>query len=155
MVILMALSNANRWMLVNTGNKSEAAMGYSTLYGDTTGAFAPLGGLYKTDVYEVGRWRNEQARAAGDVEPIPENVFVKPPSAELAPGQKDEASMGIDYETLDKLLIAVQERGQSVEDACDALGFDIMQATGLLARVDSYAFKRAQEPPFPDVKFYG
>ena len=155
MVILMALSNANRWMLVNTGNKSEAAMGYSTLYGDTAGAFAPLGGLYKTDVYEVGRWRNEQARAAGDVEPIPENVFVKPPSAELAPGQKDEASMGIDYETLDKLLIAVQEQGQSVEDACDALGFDIMQATGLLARVDSYAFKRAQEPPFPDVKFYG
>ena len=155
MVILMALSNANRWMLVNTGNKSEAAMGYSTLYGDTAGAFAPLGGLYKTDVYEVGRWRNEQARAAGDVEPIPENVFVKPPSAELAPGQKDEASMGIDYETLDKLLIAVQEQGQSVEDACDALGFDIMRATGLLARVDSYAFKRAQEPPFPDVKFYG
>ena len=155
MVILMALSNANRWMLVNTGNKSEAAMGYSTLYGDTAGAFAPLGGLYKTDVYEVGRWRNEQARAAGVVEPIPENVFVKPPSAELAPGQKDEASMGIDYETLDKLLIAVQEQGQSVEDACDALGFDIMQATGLLARVDSYAFKRAQEPPFPDVKFYG
>ena len=146
MVILMALSNANRWMLVNTGNKSEAAMGYSTLYGDTAGAFAPLGGLYKTDVYEVGRWRNEQARAAGDVEPIPENVFVKPPSAELAPGQKDEASMGIDYETLDKLLIAVQEQGQSVEDACDALGFDIMQATGLLAR-GPYAFKRAQEPP--------
>lgn len=58
-------------------------------------------------------------------------------------------------ETLDKLLIAVQEQGQSIEDACDALGFDIMQATGLLARVDSYAFKRAQEPPFPDVKFYG
>ena len=155
MVILMALSNANRWMLVNTGNKSEAAMGYSTLYGDTAGAFAPLGGLYKTDVYKVGRWRNEQARTAGDVEPIPENVFVKPPSAELAPGQKDEASMGIDYATLDKLLIAVQEQGQSVEDACDALGFDIMQATGLLVRVDSYAFKRAQEPPFPDVKFYG
>ena len=155
MVVLMALSNANRWMLVNTGNKSEAAMGYSTLYGDTAGAFAPLGGLYKTDVYKVGRWRNEQARAAGDVEPIPENVFVKPPSAELAPGQKDEASMGIDYETLDKLLIAVLEQGQSVEDACDAMGFDLMQATGLLARVDSYAFKRAQEPPFPDVKFYG
>lgn len=65
MVILMALSNANRWMLVNTGNKSEAAMGYSTLYGDTAGAFAPLGGLYKTDVYEVGRWRNEPGARGG------------------------------------------------------------------------------------------
>ena len=155
MVVLMALSNANRWMLVNTGNKSEAAMGYSTLYGDTAGAFAPLGGLYKTDVYEVGRWRNDRARAAGDVEPIPENVFVKPPSAELAPGQKDEASMGVDYATLDKLLIAVQEQGRPLEDVCDAMGFDLIRAKGLLARAESYAFKRAQEPPFPDVKFYG
>lgn len=62
MVALMALSNAHNWMLVNTGNKSEAAMGYSTLYGDTAGAFAPLGGLYKTDVYKIGKWRNEEAK---------------------------------------------------------------------------------------------
>lgn len=155
MVILMALSNANRWMLVNTGNKSEACIGYSTLYGDTAGAFAPLGGLYKTDVYAVGRWRNEQAEHAGETVPIPENVFVKPPSAELSPGQKDEASMGIDYAALDKLLIGVLEQGKPVEDVCDAVGLDVMQAKGLLARVDSYAFKRAQEPPFPSVKFYG
>ncbi|MFR1638984.1 MAG: NAD(+) synthase [Eggerthellaceae bacterium] len=106
MVCLMALSNAYGWMLVNTGNKSEAMMGYSTLYGDTAGAFAPIGGLYKTDVFAVARWRNRQAEIAGEVPPIPEHVFVKPPSAELSPDQEDEKSMGIDYPTLDRLLKA-------------------------------------------------
>ena len=94
-VVLMALSNANGWMLVNTGNRSESMMGYSTLYGDTAGAFAPIGGLYKTDVYAIARWRNERAERDGQVPPIPEHVLVKPPSAELAPGQEDEKSMGI------------------------------------------------------------
>ena len=90
MVCLMALSNAYGWMLVNTGNKSEAMMGYSTLYGDTAGAFAPIGGLYKTDVFAVARWRNRQAEIAGEVPPIPEHLFVKPPRAELSPDQEDE-----------------------------------------------------------------
>ncbi len=154
MVVLMALSNAHGWMLVNTGNKSEACMGYSTLYGDTAGAFAPLGGLYKTDVYAVGRWRNEQVEHAGGVAPIPENVFVKPPSAELTPGQKDEASMGVDYAALDKLLIAVLEHGDAVEDAATKAGLSAGHAAEILSRVESYAFKRAMEPPFPDAKFY-
>lgn len=154
MVILMALSNANHWLLVNTGNKSEAAMGYSTLYGDTAGAFAPLGGLYKTDVYAVGRWRNEQAEDAGEPAPIPENVFVKPPSAELSPGQQDEASMGIDYATLDKLLIAIFERQKPVEAAAAEAGYDVAAARKIVERVNSYAFKRAMEPPFPEVQFY-
>ena len=70
-VVLMALSNANGWMLVNTGNRSESMMGYSTLYGDTAGAFAPMGGIYKTDVYALARWRNERALERGDVAPIP------------------------------------------------------------------------------------
>ena len=99
MVCLMALSNAYGWMLVNTGNKSEAMMGYSTLYGDTAGAFAPIGGLYKTDVFAVARWRNRQAEIAGEVPPIPEHVFVKPPSAELSPDQEDVTSMGIDSQS--------------------------------------------------------
>ena len=114
MVCLMALSNACGWMLVNTGNKSEAMMGYSTLYGDTAGAFAPIGGLYKTDVFAVARWRNRQAEIAGEVPPIPEHVFVKPPSAELSPDQEDEKSMGIDYPTLDRLLKAHVDRGFGV-----------------------------------------
>ena len=153
MVCLMALSNAYGWMLVNTGNKSEAMMGYSTLYGDTAGAFAPLGGLYKTDVYAVARWRNAQAEAAGAVPPVPERVFAKPPSAELSPDQEDERSMGIDYPTLDALLQAHVERGLDA-DALMAEGFDAAQVERVLSTVRATAFKRALEPPYPQVAFY-
>ena len=112
MVCLMALSNAHGWLMLNTGNKSEAAMGYSTLYGDTAGAFAPLGGVYKTDVFAMARWRNRRAVEEGACGPIPVNVFVKPPSAELAPDQEDEKSLGVDYATLDQILIAYVEEGR-------------------------------------------
>ena len=98
-------------------------MGYSTLYGDTAGAFAPIGGLYKTDVFAVARWRNRQAEIAGEVPPIPEHVFVKPPSAELSPDQEDEKSMGIDYPTLDRLLKAHVDRGLDAA-ALVSEGFD-------------------------------
>lgn len=154
MVCLMALSNARGWMLVNTGNKSEAMMGYSTLYGDTAGAFAPIGGLYKTDVYTVALWRNEEAAAQGVVPPIPSHVFSKPPSAELSPGQEDEKSLGIDYPTLDALLVAHVERGKDSEELI-AEGFDAAMVQRVLSTIASTAFKRAQEPPFPQVPFYG
>lgn len=152
-VCLMALSNRYGWMLVNTGNKSESMMGYSTLYGDTAGAFAPIGGLYKTDVYEVARWRNEAASAAGAVPPIPEHVFVKPPSAELSPDQEDEKSMGIDYPTLDALLVAHKERGLGPEELV-AEGFDAATVERIVGTVAANAFKRALEPPFPSARFY-
>lgn len=154
MVCLMALSNAHGWMLVNTGNRSETCMGYSTLYGDTAGAFAPIGGLYKTDVYAVGRWRNAEAERAGKVPPIPERVFTKPPSAELAPGQEDEKSLGIDYATLDKILIAQVEQGLSTRESAVAAGVSEVLAARVAHTVASYAFKRAQEPPFPEAEFY-
>ncbi len=154
MVCLMALSNAHGWMLVNTGNKSEACMGYSTLYGDTAGAFAPLGGLYKTDVYAVGRWRNTQALDAGQVPPIPERVFQKPPSAELAPGQEDEKSLGVNYPLLDQILKAYVEHGRSAEEVAALVDADSATIARVVATTDSYAFKRAQEPPFPQVRFY-
>ena len=153
MICLMALSNAHGWMLVNTGNKSEAMMGYSTLYGDTAGAFAPIGGLYKTDVYAVARWRNERAASVGETPPIPESVFTKPPSAELSPDQEDEKSMGIDYGTLDRLLTAHVERGLDAE-ALVAAGFDATDVEHVLATVRRTAFKRALEPPAPRVAFY-
>ena len=153
MVCLMALSNEHGWMLVNTGNKSEAMMGYSTLYGDTAGAFAPIGGLYKTDVYDVARWRNEQAASAGAVPPVPERVFTKPPSAELSPDQEDEKSMGIDYPTLDALLRAHIERGLDAQ-ALVSEGFDAATVERVLSTVQATAFKRAMEPPFPDAAFY-
>jgi NAD+ synthase (glutamine-hydrolysing) len=153
MVCLMALSNAFGWMMVNTGNKSEAAMGFSTLYGDTSGAFAPIGGLYKTDVFALSRWVNERAVAEGKGAPIPEHIITKPPSAELSPGAEDEKALGIDYETLDKILIAHFEQGKSAEEIV-AAGFDADEVTYAIRRTNSYAFKRAVEPPFPDVKFY-
>lgn len=153
MVCLMAISNARGWMMLNTGNKSEAMMGYSTLHGDTAGAFAPLGGIYKTDVYAIARWRNRHAAEKGEVLPIPVNVFVKPPSAELAPDQSDEKSMGIDYDTLDKILVGVMEHGKSPEELA-AEGFDLEQVQGIVKRAASYEFKRALEPPYPAAKFY-
>lgn len=154
MVCLMALSNAHGWMLVNTGNKSEACMGYSTLYGDTAGAFAPLGGLYKTDVYAVGRWRNEEAKRAGHTCPIPQRVFTKPPSAELSPGQEDEKSLGVDYATLDKILIEQVEHGRSAADAAALAGAPEPLCERIAHTVSAYAFKRAMEPPFPQAAFY-
>ena len=154
MVCLMALSNAHGWMLVNTGNKSEACMGYSTLYGDTAGAFAPLGGLYKTDVYAVGRARNAQAADAGGVPPIPERVFLKPPSAELAPGQEDEKSLGVDYALLDRILEAYVERGLPAGEIAALTGASAATVERVVATTDAYAFKRAQEPPFPQAQFY-
>lgn len=153
MVCLMALSNAQGWMLVNTGNKSEAMMGYSTLYGDTAGAFSPIGGLYKTDVYALARWRNDQAIKQGATPPIPEHVFTKPPSAELSPDQEDEKSMGIDYPTLDALLVAHVERGLNAQQLVSE-GFAPATVDRVLATIKATAFKRALEPPFPTVRFY-
>ena len=142
MVCLMALSNAFGWMMVNTGNKS-----------DTAGAFAPLGGLYKTDVFALARWVNERAVAEGKVPPIPEHIITKPPSAELSPGAEDEKALGIDYATLDQILIAHFEQGKSAEEIV-AAGFDPEEVAYAIRRTNSYAFKRAVEPPFPDAKFY-
>lgn len=153
MICLMALSNTWGWMLLNTGNKSEACMGYSTLYGDTAGAFAPLGGLYKTDVVALARWRNRQGIEQGSGGPIPENVFVKAPSAELAPGQSDEASLGVDYATLDAILKHVVEEGES-EEALVKAGFDETLVASVIGRVQASAFKRALEPPYPSFPFY-
>lgn len=147
MICIMALANSNGWMMLNTGNKSEAAMGYSTLYGDTSGAYAPIGGLYKTEVYSVARWRNDMAATRGEVPPIPENVMIKPPSAELSPDQKDEASMGIDYTTLDAILIGLYEDGNTSTDLV-AEGLPESQINMVQKRYDSYAFKRAIEPPY-------
>lgn len=154
-VVLMALSNANGWMLVNTGNRSESMMGYSTLYGDTAGAFAPLGGVYKTDVFAMARWRNRRAVEEGGTGPIPVNVFVKPPSAELAPDQEDEKSLGVDYATLDRILVAYVEEGKDAAAIVAESGLSRDLVDYVIARTDANAFKRALEPPYPDAPFYG
>jgi len=162
MTCLMALSNAWGWLVLNTGNKSESYMGYSTLYGDAAGAFAPFGGVYKTDVFAMARARNRRAAEAGETLPIPVNVFVKPPSAELAPDQEDEKSLGIDYATLDRILVASVEGGCDASAVTSALvddGYPADEAARLvdyvLSRTAANAFKRALEPPYPAAPFYG
>lgn len=166
MVCLMALSNTYGWMLLNTGNKSEAYMGYSTLYGDTAGAFAPLGSLFKTDVFALSHWVNAQARAAEKVEPIPSAILMKPPSAELSPGQTDEASLGINYEDLDIILKDYEASTVGVclsaldpseneifviedlyQEALSALPTEEIKR--VRARVEAMAFKRSYAPPCP------
>lgn len=145
MCILMALSNARGWMVLNTGNLSEAAMGYSTLYGDTAGAFAPIGGLYKTEVAALARLINERALASGSSAPIPQNVLEKPPSAELSEGQTDEGALGMTYAHLDELLSQMLDEGIP----CESLS---SEAEGIWKRYQANAFKRELEPPFADVQ---
>lgn len=149
-VVLMAFSNEFGWLMLNTGNKSEAAMGYSTLYGDTAGAFAPIGGLYKTQVYKLANWLNERAVSSGRAPVIPQNIIDKPPSAELSPAQTDEASLGIDYATLDGILMQLVDNGRSVEEVA-ALGFPSEQVADVKNRYEAAAFKRAMEPPYAEV----
>ena len=152
MTVLMALSNQYGWMVINTGNKSEAMMGYSTLYGDTAGAYAPIGGLYKTDVFALAEWLNQRAREAGQVEPIPQHVIDKPPSAELSEGQQDEKSLGVCYAQLDQILVGLVDRGLSVEEVV-AQGFDEALVERINRTMRGYAYKRALEPPFPAIEY--
>lgn len=151
MVCLMALSNAHNWMLVNTGNRSEGYMGYATLYGDLAGAFAPIGGLYKTEVYELARWRNDRAEENGQALPIPERIFTKPPSAELSPDQTDEASLGMDYAHLDAILAALYDKGLSVQEAADAISCPEGVVEDVKRRADAAAFKRELAPASPSI----
>ena len=108
-VLLMALSNAFGWLVLTTGNKSESAVGFSTLYGDTAGAYAVIRDVYKTKVYALCRWRNEQE----DSPVIPENILTKAPSAELRPDQRDDQRLP-PYEILDPLLEAYIEGDQTL-----------------------------------------
>jgi NAD+ synthase (glutamine-hydrolysing) len=137
--ILMALSNKFGWLVLTTGNKSETAVGYSTLYGDTAGGFAVLKDLYKTGVYAHARVRNERGAV------IPERVLTKPPSAELRPDQKDEDSLP-PYEELDPILEAYVERDRSVAEIV-AHGHEQALVEEIIRLVDQAEYKRRQSPP--------
>lgn len=150
MMCIMALSNEHGWMMLNTGNRSEAAMGYSTLYGDTAGAYAPIGGIYKTDVYALSEWRNSLARSEGERPPIPSNVLTKAPSAELSADQSDESSMGITYADLDAILSLYLEGGLS-PDEIERAGHSRGLIDMVIGRYNANAFKRAMEPPFTSI----
>lgn len=148
-VILMALSNSEGHLVLATGNKSELATGYSTIYGDAVGGFAPLKDVSKTRVWELSRWRNTAALDRGDPPPIPENSIEKPPSAELRPGQVDQDSLP-DYTLLDNVLDAYVERAMGREELI-ASGFDPTVVEFVLRLVDRAEWKRRQYPMGPKV----
>jgi NAD+ synthase (glutamine-hydrolysing) len=148
-MILMSLSNEHGHLVLTTGNKSELAAGYSTLYGDSAGGYAPIKDLTKTMVWALSAWRNEQAAARGEIPPIPENSITKPPSAELAPGQLDSDSLP-DYAVLDRLLDDYIERDMGSAQLI-AAGHDPELVERIIRLVDRAEYKRRQYPPGPKV----
>ena len=138
-LILMALSNKFGYILLNTSNKSEAAVGYGTLYGDMNGGLSVLGDVYKTEVFELARFINK------DAEVIPENTIIKPPSAELRPDQKDSDSLP-DYAILDKVLYEYIENRQGPKELIE-MGFDGAVVNHTLHLVNTNEYKRYQTPP--------
>ncbi len=146
--ILMALSNEHGHLVLTTGNKSELATGYSTLYGDSAGGFAPIKDVPKSRVWQLARWRNAQARLRGETQPIPQNSIDKPPSAELRPGQLDSDSLP-PYDELDAILDAYVERDESRETL--ARYHDPALVDRVMRMVDTAEYKRRQYPPGPKI----
>ena len=141
-LILMALSNAEGHLTLTTGNKTELAVGYSTIYGDSVGGFAPIKDVAKTLVWELARYRNRLAQSNGEVEPIPENSISKPPSAELRPGQVDQDSLP-EYEVLDEILECFLTLHYSSEQLV-AAGFDAAVVAKVVGLVERSEWKRRQ-----------
>jgi NAD+ synthase (glutamine-hydrolysing) len=138
-IIVMAMSNKFGYIVLNTSNKSECAVGYGTLYGDMCGAIGVIGDVYKTQIFQLARFINKDGVV------IPENTIVKPPSAELRPDQKDSDSLP-DYDQLDKILHEYVELKKSSK-AIAALGFDDALVKKVLKMVNTAEFKRYQTPP--------
>jgi NAD+ synthase (glutamine-hydrolysing) len=151
-MIWMAESNQHGPSIVLAcGNKSELAVGYSTIYGDAVGGFAPIKDVPKTWVWKLARWRNEQATAQGQTPPIPENSINKEPSAELRPGQKDTDSLP-PYELLDDILDDYVE-GDRGHAEIVAMGFDPALVDRVTRMVDRAEYKRRQYPPGTKISF--
>jgi NAD+ synthase (glutamine-hydrolysing) len=148
---LMGLSNEHGHLVLATGNKSELAVGYSTLYGDAVGGYAPLKDVPKTLVWRLSRWRNSAAEARGETPPIPEASISKPPSAELRPGQLDADSLP-DYAELDDILNFYIEMDRGI-GAIIASGLDPELVERVLKLTDTAEYKRRQYPPGPKISF--
>jgi NAD+ synthase (glutamine-hydrolysing) len=148
-VILMAVSNSEGHLVLATSNKSELSVGYSTLYGDSVGGYAPLKDVPKTLVWELARWRNAEATRLGQVPPIPESSITKPPSAELRPGQTDQDSLP-PYDLLDDLLEHYVVGAQGRSELLDA-GFDAEVVDRVVTLVDRAEWKRRQFAPGPKI----
>ncbi|MGA5185532.1 NAD+ synthase [Streptomyces griseoincarnatus] len=143
--MLMAISNQEGHIVLAPGNKSELAVGYSTLYGDSVGAYGPIKDVYKTLVFRLARWRNRAAEERGETPPIPENSISKPPSAELRPGQVDTDSLP-DYPVLDAILALYVDQDKGADQIVEA-GYDRELVGKTLRMVDRAEYKRRQYPP--------
>ncbi|MFG3602114.1 NAD+ synthase [Micromonospora chersina] len=144
-VILMALSNQEGHLVLTTGNKSELAVGYSTLYGDSVGGYNPVKDVWKTLIWRLAKWRNADAERRGETPPIPESSIGKPPSAELSPGQLDSDSLP-DYDVLDPILIGYVD-GDLGREGLIASGHDPAIVDRVLRMVDTAEYKRRQSAP--------
>ena len=142
---LMALSNEHGHLVLTTGNKSELATGFSTLYGDSAGGFAPIKDVPKSLVWDLARWRNA---STPDAPPIPQDSITKPPSAELAPGQLDSDRLP-PYDVLDALLDAYVEQDQGRAQLVER--FDPALVDRVVRLVDTAEYKRRQSPPGPKI----
>ncbi|MFG2820385.1 NAD+ synthase [Kitasatospora sp. NPDC048365] len=147
--LLMAISNQEGHIVLAPGNKSELAVGYSTLYGDSVGAYGPIKDVYKSLIFRLATWRNDEAVRRGEVPPIPENTILKPPSAELRPDQKDTDSLP-DYDLLDTVLDLYVE-GDQGRDAIVAAGYPAEVVDRVVRLVDTAEYKRRQYPPGPKI----
>ena len=137
--ILMAYSNQFNDLVLSCGNRSEAAMGYCTLYGDTCGGLMPIGNVYKSKLFELAKWLNEQNHV------LPEEVISRAPSAELSDGQKDEDSLP-PYHILDAILHLYYDDDQSAEEIV-AMGYNEKTVAWVIKQYHKMTFKRAQMPP--------
>jgi NAD+ synthase (glutamine-hydrolysing) len=143
--LLMAISNQENHLVLAPGNKSELAVGYSTLYGDSVGGYGPIKDVYKSLIFRLARWRNEAAAERDETPPIPENTISKPPSAELRPGQVDTDSLP-DYDLLDAVLTAYIEQDKGRAEIL-AEGFEAAVVDRVMRLVDTAEYKRRQYPP--------
>lgn len=148
-LLVMGYANANASMAITTGNKSEIAQGYCTLYGDMAGGYAPLGDVYKMEVYAMAERFNQRAEASGRTAPVSTSTMTKPPSAELAPDQTDQDSLP-PYHELDAILRSHIEGGLNTDDLI-ARGFDAATVMDVLQRLERNEHKRWQMPPAPRV----
>ena len=146
---LMGLSNQHGHLVLATGNKSELSVGYSTIYGDAVGGFAPIKDVPKSLVWRLARWRNDDAERRGEQPPIPENSISKPPSAELRPGQLDSDSLP-DYDLLDAILVRYVDEDAGFADLVGE-GFDPSLVTRVVRMTDAAEWKRRQYPPGPKI----
>jgi NAD+ synthase (glutamine-hydrolysing) len=148
-VILMGLGDKAGHLVLTTGNKSEMSTGFSTMYGDAAGRFAPIMDVPKTMVWRLARWRNQAASERGEIPPIPENSITKPPSAELAPNQFDGDILP-EYAVLDDIVHDYVERYMGLAEIV-AVGFDPALIERMLEMVDVAEYQRQQYPPGPKI----